>query len=120
MMELQAFIASLQRLDRRGISAVAAELQQQAASVAGEVSWWQATIEIDRQLRARSARRLGASAAHQASMAVLQAAAEAGIALPDDEVIAVARAAGEVARGLVAQSSAANDLLRGCRHLVAA
>jgi hypothetical protein len=37
---------------------------------------------------------------------VQQAAATAGVALPDDDVTAVARAAAEVARGLVAGEAA--------------
>ncbi|MHB8464215.1 MAG: hypothetical protein ACYDH6_03500 [Acidimicrobiales bacterium] len=119
-MDVGSFVASLRQLDARSIDAAAADLDRQASSAAGEVSWWRATVEIDRELRARHAGRLAARAAHQATTAVLRAAAGAGIELPDARVTAVARAAADVARGLSVDAPAAGDLLRGCRHLVAA
>lgn len=119
-MDLESFVARLRHLDAEAIDAAASDLDEQSSSAAGEVSWWKATVEIDRELRAHHAGRLGARAANMAGAAVLRAAADAGIPLPDDRVTAVARAAAEVARGLVIDAPAAGDLLRGCRHLAAA
>jgi len=119
-MDVQTFIVSLRQLDGDGILAVHAELDEQAASAAGELAWWSATVEIERLLRIRRAGRLAATAATRAAAAVLSAASAAGFELPDERVTAVARAAADVARGLVVEASAAEDLLRHLTHLVAA
>jgi hypothetical protein len=119
-MDLGSFVETLRQLDALSIGAAADELDAAASSAAGEVSWWRATVEIDRQLRAHHASRSGARAAHQAASAVLSAAARCGIALPDDRVTAVARAAADIARGLAVDAAAAQDLLQGCQQLVAA
>jgi hypothetical protein len=118
-MDLIDFMSVLERLDREAIIAAAAELDANAASAAGEVSWWRATVEIDRQLRLHHAGRRGAVSATQAAAAVIQAARVAGMELPDCRVTVVARAAADVARGLAVQAVAVEDLLRGCRHLAA-
>ena len=119
-MNLESFLESLHRLDADGIEAAAGELETAAASAAGEVSWWRATMEIERLLKAQRASRDGARAAMRAATAVQGAAARSGIELPDMRVTSVARAAAEVARGLVVSARAADDLLAGCQHLVAA
>jgi hypothetical protein len=119
-MDLDRFLTSLQHLGSDAIAAAAAELDDAANSVAGEVSWWRATVEIDRQLRAHHAARRGAIAATQAANAVVRAAAAVGLPTSDHRVTVVARAAADVARGLVVEASAADDLLQGCRALVAA
>jgi hypothetical protein len=119
-MDLESFVAALQHLDAKGIAAASTELDLRVATAAGEVSWWRATVAIDRQLRARRAGRLGALAAHKATAAVMGAAMNAGVPVGDPRVIAVARAAADVARGLVVQAPAAHELLRGCQHLVIA
>ncbi len=119
-MDVQDFIDSLRRLDAAGIVMVARELEESASSAAGEVSWWRAILSIDRELRANRAGRRAACAARLAISAVIDAATASGMDLPDDRVTAVARAAADVARGLEIQASAAHDLLRSCRHLVAA
>jgi len=119
-MDVTTFIGSLRRLDTERIMATAAELGEQASSVAGELAWWRATVCIERRLRRQRAGRRAAMAASQAASAVVQAAHLAGLELPDSRVTAVARAAADVARGLVAQAAETEDLLRGCRHLVAA
>ena len=119
-MDLRSFLSSLRMMDSGQIVAASADLDEQVASAAGQMEWWRATVEIDRELRARRSARLGASAAHDAAVAVTEAARAAGIGLPDPRVTAVARAAGDVARGLVVHAAATDDLLRGCRHLSAA
>lgn len=119
-MDLGEFIASLQRLDGDTIVAAARDLDEQVSSAAGEVSWWRATLEIDRQMRLRRAGRRAAQAASQAAAAVTRAATRAGIELPDSRVTMVARAAADVARGLAVDAAAADGLLQGVRALCAA
>jgi len=118
--EVDGFISWLHGLDEAAIVATAAELDLAASSAAGEVEWWRATVEIDRLLRARHAGRRAGLAANRAAAAVTAAARAAGMTLPDARVTAVARAAAEVARGLLVDASAVDDLLRGCRGLAAA
>jgi|HubBroStandDraft_6_1064221.scaffolds.fasta_scaffold849295_1 hypothetical protein len=119
-LELDGFISWLRHLDAAAITAAAAELDEAASSAAGEVDWWRATVEIDRLLRARHAGRRAGVAANQAAAAVTAAARAAGMAMPDPRVTAVARAAADVARGLLVNAAAVDDLLRGCRGLAAA
>jgi Zn-dependent membrane protease YugP len=87
------------------------ELRQVAASLGSdeltdEVDWWRATIAIDKVLRHTRCTRQAAQAAHDASHAVQEAAEDAGFVLPDADVTRVARAAADMARGLVAGSPA--------------
>ena len=119
-MTLEEFLMTLRRLTAEAIVAAAADLEEQAASAAGEVAWWRATVEIDRLLRLHHAGRMAGLAARQAATAVTARAAASGLEHDDPRVTAVARAAAEVARGLAAQSTAVDDLLAGCRHLIAA
>ena len=119
-MTLEEFLITLRRLTADTIVAAAADLEAQAASAAGEVAWWRATVEIDRLLRLHHAGRMAGLAARQAAATVTTTAVASGLEREDPRVMAVARAAAEVARGLAAQSTAVDDLLAGCRHLIAA
>jgi hypothetical protein len=119
-MDVNQFIGSLNRLDVDAIVATAADLEERASSAAGEVTWWRATVEIDRQLKACRAGRRAAVAASRAAAAVIHAAAAGGLPTADQRVTAVARAAADVARGLEVSAPAADELLEGCRRLVAA
>ena len=119
-MTSEEFLTSLRRLTAGTIIATAEDLEENAASAAGEVAWWRATVEIDRLLRLHRASRIAARAAARAAGAVAEAAVAAGLDRTDPRVTAVARAAADVARGLAAESSAVDDLLAGCKHLIAA
>ena len=101
-MELEQFTRALGRMSAADLHEVAAVLHAHTESVADEVDFWRVTITIDTALRRARLTRVAARAASQASHAVLHAAEVQGIALPDDEVTHVARAAAEVARGMVA------------------
>jgi hypothetical protein len=81
---------------------VGAELATARSCVADDLAWWEATVDIERALKLQHRRRDAAMVAHHASAAVQSAAAHAGLALPDDDVTRVARAAADVARGLAA------------------
>jgi hypothetical protein len=102
MIELETFIGELAQLTLAEVTALAIRIEDHAASAAGELAWWRATVEIERTLRLTRQARSATLAARRAAQAVLGAAAAAGIDLPDSRVTAVARAAAEVARGLVA------------------
>ena len=101
-MELEEFTTALGRMSAIDLHEVAVVLHAHTESAGDEVDAWRVTIAIDRALRRAHLTRVAARAASNASHAVLHAAETQGISLPDDEVTHVARAAAEVARGIVA------------------
>jgi len=105
-MDVETFIEALGQLSVDDLEFIAHEIDAASASAAGEVAWWQATVEIERLIRQRHRGRLATMAAHRAARAVLGVADAAGLALPNDRVTSVARAAAEIARGLVAGGDA--------------
>jgi hypothetical protein len=120
-MQLESFIEALERLTAQQLGAVADQLDAAYASAAGEVAWWQATVDIERSVRRQHCGRHAMLAAHRASLAVLAAARSAAMELPDGRVTLVARAAADVARGLVAGEGEPVDvLLREWRLPIAA
>ena len=100
--ELEELIRKLAAMSPADIREVADAVASHLDSPAAEVAWWQATLAIDGALRRHGRSRTAARAGFDASRAVLSAADRAGISLPDDEVTSAARAARELARGLVA------------------
>jgi hypothetical protein len=99
-MTLSEFLAALRRLTVDDIHDIARSL---ASDTAGdEVDAWHATIAIDRALRHSHRTRQAAHAARDAAQAVQRAAEEHSVELPDVDVTHVARAAAEIARGMVA------------------
>jgi hypothetical protein len=112
-MDLTELLDALRQLTAADVRAVASSL---ASDTAGdEVDAWHATIAIDRALRHSHRSRLAARAAWDAAQAVQRGAEAAGTPLPDVDVTHVARAAAEVARGIVAGDDCAtevDDLLR--------
>jgi len=99
-MTLTEFHAALRRLTVDDIHGIARSL---ASDTAGdEVDAWHATIAIDRALRHSHRTRHAAHAARDAAQAVQRVAEENSVELPDVDVTHVARAAAEVARGMVA------------------
>jgi hypothetical protein len=122
-MELPEFTEALGQLSADDLHRVASALEAHSESVAGEVDAWRVTLSIDRALRRAHRTRVAARVASAASHAVLRAAAAQGIRLPNAEVTHVARAAAEVARGMVAGPEAAAEvrfLLNDWARLVAA
>jgi len=82
---------------------IADDLRADLDSADGEVAWWRATIVVSGTLRRHHLTRQAGIAAHAATSAVVDAAKGAGIDHDRrDDVTAVARAAAEVARVLVA------------------
>lgn len=120
-MDAAEFARRLEHLSRHEIDEVARTLRSVLGSAEGEVAWWKATITIDKALRLHGQGRVASRAAWAAAHAVLESAEREGM-LPEckDEVTAVARAASDVARGLVAGGSVTvvlADLVRIWRPL---
>ena len=122
-MEIKSFTSALGRMSAADLHEVAGALHTHTGSAADEVDAWRITLAIDRALRRAHRARVAARVASDASHAVLRAAEAHGIALPDGEVTHVARAAAELARGMVAGPEAADEvrlLLGAWTTLVAA
>ena len=104
MTEVGRFVAALSRLSGPDIEKVARAVDSEA--LCDEVDWWRATIAIDKVARrSRCSREAGRWAA-EASRAVAVAAGRSRTGLPEDDVLRVARAAADVARGLAAGPAA--------------
>ena len=102
-MEVGEFSRALEGLTAEDVHRIAATLtNNHSDNAADEVEAWRVTLTIDRVLRRTHRTRLAARAASSITHTVLKIAAAQGIRLPDEEVTHVARAAAEVARGLVA------------------
>jgi hypothetical protein len=107
-MDLQDLTSALAAMTADDIHRVALALE--AASTADEVDGWHATIAIDRALRHAHRSRQAGHAAWDAAQAVQRAAMSAGIPLPDPDVTHVARAAAEIARGMVAGEAVESEV----------
>jgi hypothetical protein len=107
-MAVTEFEAALARLTIDDIQAIARSLE--AGSAGDEVDAWRTTIAIDRALRHGHRSRQAAKAAWDAAQVVQRAALANGVELPNADVTHVARAAAEVARGLVAGDDVAVEV----------
>ena len=106
--------AALRGLSGADIHSVASSLDNDSAG--DEVDMWRATMAIDRALRHAHRSRQAAHAAWDAAQAVQYAGERAGIELPDPDVTRVARAAAELARGLVVGDQVVPQLSRLLVH----
>ena len=109
-MELSTFTSSLPRLSSDDIRLIAKSLDVLVSTPEEEVAWWRATMAVDRILRRSGQSRTAAIATQTATNAVKAAADAAGMLLPDTDVTRVARAAGAIARAIVAGPVAAFHL----------
>jgi hypothetical protein len=94
------FVSRLQQLTCKRLGELARRVEDVRATTAGDVEWWRATAAVSRRLRVLHHSRAAAIVAIRASEAVL--GAPGAVELPRDAVVQVARAAGDVARVLVA------------------
>ena len=110
-MDAAEFAARLAALSRTDICEIAKAIQHQLGTAEGEVSWWKATIAIDASLKRQRHSRVAGRAAWIAAHSIQDAAEREGL-LPaeKDLVTLVARAASDVARGIVAGGPAAVQL----------
>ena len=113
-MDLTGFNDALRDLTVNDIHSVARSLAND--TVGDEVDAWQATIAIDRALRHTHRTRLAARAAWDAAQAVQRIAESEGLELPNIDVTHVARAAAEIARGLVAGDEVAAEVQQLLQH----
>jgi hypothetical protein len=105
------FTGALRTLSIADIRDISASMAHD--TVGDEVDAWRITIAIDKALRHSHRTHTPYRPAAQA----VQAAATAdGVALPDAEVTQVARAAAEVARGLVAGDDVVSEVSRLLLH----
>jgi hypothetical protein len=115
-MTVDEFTAALRTLVPDDLHRIARSLAD--GTTGDEVDAWRATIAIDRALRHTHRAREAGRVAWRAAQAVQNAAAAGGIRLPDPDVTHVARAAAEIARGLVAGADVHDDVLRLLQHWI--
>jgi hypothetical protein len=108
------FTDALRRLTPDDVFSIARSLESETAG--DEVDAWRATIAIDRALRHSPRSREAAHAAWDAAQTVQRTAASHGMELPNPDVTHVARAAAEVARGLVAADGVESEVSRLMMH----
>ena len=113
-MDLTGFNDALRHLTVGDIRRVAKSLASD--TVGDEVDAWQATIAIDRALRHSHRTRQAARAAWDAAQAVQRVAEADDVELPDDDVTHVARAAAEIARGMIAGDDVAGEVHQLLQH----
>ena len=105
-MDPSEFNQRLRELSGEAICTLATALRHELDTTEGEVAWWRATIAITAALKRQRRSREAGLAAHTASVALVDAATRAGlIDSAREDVTIVARAASEVARALVAETT---------------
>ena len=108
-MEYVDFEATLAALGMNEIRAIATALDERSTTPADEIAAMRATLSVEHALR-RSGRQTQAALAARALGAAVQSAAKRDrVKLPDDAVTRVARAAGQVARAMLAGPSVAAE-----------
>jgi hypothetical protein len=106
-METDVFIARLGEMGPEELRSVASHLRHEVATVEGELSWWRATTAVAASLRAHRRSREAARLAHAAVVAVQAAGTRCGLCDADAQTVtAVARAAADATRALVADDGA--------------
>jgi hypothetical protein len=108
--DLNAFTGGLPRLSGSDIRLISKALDASVSTPEDEVTWWRATMLVDKVLRRSGMSRNAAIAAQAAGAAVKAAAESDGLRLPDADVTRVARGAASMARAMVAGSPAAEQL----------
>jgi hypothetical protein len=102
-MQASEFTARLNQLRADDFMTIASALRAERDTADSEVAWWRATLAVNASLRRQRRTREAGLAAHVASSAVIEAARGCGVLDDDRDIaIAVARAASDVARAIVA------------------
>jgi hypothetical protein len=111
--DLLAFGRALSELTIDDIRAIAHDLATASVSTADEVGVTRSVLVIEQTLRRTHRLPNAAAAALAAATTVQEVAHRARVALPDNDVTRVARAAAQLARGLVVgESPGVEDALR--------
>jgi hypothetical protein len=118
--ELTSLEQTLRDLTLAEIRTIARELEDVHTSPADEIAATRAILGVEQSLRTRHLQTQAAIAARHVGAAVQEAATRGGLTLPDDDVTRVARAAGQVARAVIAGAAADGHLhvLARGMHLV--
>ena len=102
-MDADRFVHELAHMGEHELRAVADLVRHDALSAEGELSWWRATSAVAAALKATRNGRQAATVAHHAVQAVMLAADRCGMLTDDrDQATAVARAAADAARAMIA------------------
>lgn len=102
-MDVATFLDGLRGLSEEEIRQGATALGAEQMTVSDQVVQWRAELALDRVLRTRCSRAESQRAnaiAHRAAKTVVEAARLLGLESPDPDIVRVARAAGQIARGL--------------------
>jgi hypothetical protein len=99
--DVEVFGQALTKLTVADIRSIAFDLHAARASTADEVANTRAMLVIEQTLRRTRRLHDAATAALAAAMKVQDVALVAGVDLPDDAITCVARAAAQIARGMV-------------------
>jgi hypothetical protein len=113
-MDLTEFTDALRHLTVDDIHCVASSLARD--TVGDEVDAWHATIAIDRALRHSHRTRQAGRVAWDVAQVVQRTAETQQMTLPEVDVTHVARAAAEIARGMVAGDECADEVQRLLQH----
>jgi hypothetical protein len=102
-MDLTRFMDSVLHLSMHDVRRCSAALATEETPVIDQVVQWRLELALDRVVRkhcTRAEAHRATTAGHRAAQAVVEVARRSGTALPDCDVTRVARAAGQIARGL--------------------
>jgi hypothetical protein len=103
-MDAEAFVEELAQMGEPELQAIGDLVRHDALSAEGELAWWRATTQVGVALRATRCRRRAAVIAHGAAQSVIEAGERCGLLCSERELVtAVARAAADAARAMVAE-----------------
>ena len=121
-MDVDIFGRALTELSFDDVRSIAADLRAASTSTADEIAHTRAMLMIEQSLRRAHRLHDAATVALECATNVQSVAERAGVELPNDDVTLVARAAAQLARGLVIRhmtgmSEALQELGRGWHRL---
>lgn len=109
-MDLDTFHRALDLLTPADVRRLASDLAARSDSPADELATRRAVLGIEHGVRLAHRRAEAARASTAASQAVVAGAKRRGVPLPDPDVTRVARAAAQIARGLVVGGAVAAEV----------
>lgn len=107
---LQDLIDRLRSMPAGMIQEAGRRVRDENRSAADEIAWWSATVRVEQLIRRQHQRIAATAAAGAVRRAVRQAAVHAGLTHDDPDVVAVARAASDVAGALAAGPRAEGEI----------
>ena len=121
-MDVDVFARALGGLSLDDVRSIAVDLRSVCTSTADEVAHTRAMLMIEQSLRRAHRLHDAAGVALECASSVQSVASDAGVELPDDDVTCVARAAAQLARGLLIRNvpglrEAVRELGRGWHRL---